>query len=359
MKRRTFLGLAGAATLGAGLAPTSANAAAKHFEGYPDSFGVIFDASRCIGCRKCEEACNKVNKLPEPEVPFTDLTVMNEQRRTHAGVYTIVNKYATPGTVDNVTYHKFQCRHCAEPACASSCFVKAFTKNPDGSVTYNASVCVGCRYCMVACPFYAPTYQYDHVFTPKVQKCTFCHDTRLIHGEIPGCVEACPKEAMTFGARDDVIAIARQRMADNPGKYIEKIYGETEMGGTAWMVIAPVEFEQIGLDTTLGDTSAPEYTSGALAMVPMIVGLWPALLGGIYSINKWKERRHAQEQAHAVSNALQRAGEEAEAKLSEALAKKDQESTRKLEIEIKKAVEDALKDKDCKDKGEGPEEEGA
>jgi Fe-S-cluster-containing dehydrogenase component len=348
----------GAAGVGAALGqPGEAGAAAKDFAGYPDSYGVVFDATRCIGCRKCEAACQNVNDLPEPEQPFTELEVLDEWRRTSEDNYTVVNKYANPNAPEGFTYHKFQCNHCLEPACASSCFVKAFTKNPDGSVTYNPSVCVGCRYCMVACPFYVPTYEYDRVISPRVRKCTFCHDTRLVKGMLPGCVEACPVEAMTFGRREDVIKTAWDRIETNPGKYVQHLYGEHEMGGTAWMVLSPIDFAELNLNTNLGTTSAPEYTSGALAAVPMVVGLWPVLLGGLYAINKWKDRTAKSEKEEAVHAALQRAGEQAEAKLSEALEKKEQESKRKLEIEIRKAVEEATKEK--KSEGEGPEGEGA
>ncbi len=138
MLRRTFLGVLGATCVGAAL-PTGAEAGGKEFKGYPGSKGVLFDATRCIGCRKCEAACNKVNNLPKPEKSFDDLSVLDTKRRTDAKTHTVVNKYGSP---KNPVFRKSQCNHCLEPACASACFVKAFKKLPNGAVVYDESVCV-------------------------------------------------------------------------------------------------------------------------------------------------------------------------------------------------------------------------
>ena len=233
MNRRKFLALLGTAGVGGALAAPGAAAAKAHvFPGYEDSYGVLHDVTRCIGCRQCEEACNAVNSLPQPKEAFDDLDVLGVRRRTSAYQWTVVNQY----TIDDKPYfRKSQCFHCNEPACASACFAKCFTKNPDGSVTYNGSQCVGCRYCMIACPFYIPGFQYDEPFDPLVQKCTFCKP-RLDKGELPGCVEACPMDALTFGRRSDLIRLARRRIEENPGRYTDYIYGEWDAGGTAWMV---------------------------------------------------------------------------------------------------------------------------
>lgn len=350
MLRRTFLGLLG--TAGASVAlPKAAKAGGKEFHAHPDTQGVLFDETRCIGCRKCEAACNKVNELPEPDKKFDDLSVLNEKRRTDDKTLTVVNKYqGSSGPV----YRKMQCNHCLEPACASACFVKAFKKLPNGAVVYDASVCVGCRYCMVACPFEIPAYEYDEPLTPRVMKCTMCAP-RLAEGKLPGCVEACPKEALVFGPREELIKVARERIRKFPDRYLDHIYGENEMGGTSWLYISDEPFKNIGLREDLGTKSAPELTSGALAAVPMVVGLWPVLLGGIYAVNKRKEKIAEQEQNEAVSSALAKAGEEAEKKLSEELGKAEVQNQRRIEVEVKKAVEEALSAKD--DEAETKEEE--
>ncbi|MCJ2164796.1 MULTISPECIES: sulfate respiration complex iron-sulfur protein HmcB [unclassified Pseudodesulfovibrio] len=337
MLRRTFLGLLGAAGASVAL-PVSATAGGKKFGPHPDTKGVLFDATRCIGCRKCELACNEVNELPAPDMPFDDLTVLETRRRTDEKTYTVVNKYQ--GKTGPV-FRKSQCNHCLEPACASACFVKAFKKEPNGAVTYDASVCVGCRYCMVACPFSIPAYEYDEPLTPRVMKCTMCAP-RLAEGKLPGCVEKCPKEALTFGPRAELIKIARERINTYPERYVDHVYGEHEMGGTSWMYISGEPFSEIGLREDLGTQSAPELTAGALAAVPIVVGLWPVLLGGIYAVTQRNAKIANDERVAAVKDALKRAGEKAEQKLHEELGKAEQNSQRRIEVEVKKAVEEAL-----------------
>ncbi len=136
MRRRTFLSLLGATGLTVAAGKPAAAGGNHSFTGYPDSYGVLHDSTRCIGCRKCEQACQEVNNLPMPEKPFDDLSVLETKRRTDDNTYTVVNKYNVAG-LEHPIFRKQQCNHCLEPACASACFVKAFTKNPDGSVTYN------------------------------------------------------------------------------------------------------------------------------------------------------------------------------------------------------------------------------
>ncbi len=340
--RRKFLGWMGAAGVGTTIGKKQAQASSGiEFSGYPDSFGVLHDETRCVGCRSCEEACNKVNKLPEPEKPFKDESVLNEKRRPDEDSYTVVNKYKTS---KGARFRKIQCNHCLEPACASVCFVTAFSKQPSGAVVYDPTVCVGCRYCMMACPFEVPAYQYDDAFTPEVVKCTMCAP-RLEKGQLPGCVEVCPKEALTFGKRDDLIKIAKERIRKNPDRYIDHIYGEKEMGGTSWLYLSDVPFSEIGMREDLGNTPAPDLTSGALHVVPMVVALWPVFLTGMYGMTKRREKIAAEEKDNAVANAVQQAETKASEELSKAQeqAKKQQENAlKKAETDKEKAVKEAL-----------------
>jgi formate dehydrogenase iron-sulfur subunit len=327
---------------GAAVALPSPAGAHEYFTGYPDSYGVLHDTTLCIGCRRCEKACNEVNDLPPPEKPFDDLSVLDKKRRTDEKTYTIVNKYYPDGPEKPPVYRKFQCNHCKEPACASACFVGAFTKTPEGAVVWNSSVCVGCRYCMIACPFDVPTYEYDKVLTPRVMKCTMCYP-RVLEGKLPGCVEACPEEALSFGKREDLIAIARERIHKYPERYIDHIYGQHEMGGTNWLYITGAPFETLGFRTDLGITPAPEFTSGALSMVPVVIGLWPALLGGIYVINQRKERMASKEQAAAVNEALATAKAAADEAMKKAAEKARQDREKAVETAVKKAMDEASK----------------
>ncbi len=342
ISRRKFLGWMTAAGLGTVMSGTAHSASNKQFSGYPQSNGVLFDSTRCIGCRKCEEGCNKVNELPGPKEPFSDLSVLEKERRTTAKTYTVVNRYNETGSGNGVQYNKIQCNHCLEPACASACFVTAFTKTDTGAVTYDPSVCVGCRYCMIACPFEIPTYEYDKAFTPRVMKCTLCYP-RISKGLLPGCVEACPTEALTFGKRTELLQIGRERIRKFPERYVDHIYGEHEMGGTSWLYLSAIPFKDIGLREDLGNVPAPTLTAGALSYVPMVVGVWPVLLGGIYAINKRKEKINDLEKAQAVSDALEKAKEEAKAEMAQAMKFAEKQKEKAIEKAVSQALEEAAK----------------
>ena len=336
VSRRDFLKITGTAAGTAALTAVGAQASGPAHDLDPDRFGVLTDTTLCIGCRRCEGACNTVNELPAPEVPFTDLNVLEEQRRTTSKTYTVVNQ--KPGRKDGPVFVKKQCNHCLEPACASACFVNAFKKTKEGAVVYDASVCVGCRYCMIACPFEIPTYEYDSAFSPRIMKCTMCHP-RVLEGKLPGCVESCPTEALIFGKRDDLLKIARQRITRRPDNYVDHIYGEREMGGTSWLYLSSVPFETIGMRMDLGIIPAPELTAGALGAVPMVVGLWPVLLTGIYAMSKRKEKIAAEEKAQALETALTEADEQAAAKMDAAMEKAKQDKATAVEKAVKEALE--------------------
>ncbi|UCD82615.1 MAG: 4Fe-4S dicluster domain-containing protein [Desulfobacterales bacterium] len=342
ISRRKFLGWLGAAGLGTALGKTAGAASNKHFTGFPQSSGVLFDSTRCIGCRKCEEGCNRVNELPEPDLAFSDLGVLDTERRTTAKAYTIVNRYDNANGAERPLYRKVQCNHCLEPACASACFVRAFTKTETGAVTYDASICVGCRYCMIACPFEIPAYEYNNAFSPRIMKCTLCYP-RIVEGLLPGCVEACPTEALTFGKREDLLRVGRERIRRFPERYVDHIYGENEMGGTSWLYLSAVPFKEVGMREDLGVTPAPKLTSGALSGVPVVVGLWPVLLTGIYAINKRKEKIEQQEKAQAVAAALEKAQAEAKAKMTEAMEFAEKQKAKAIEAAVSKALEEAAK----------------
>jgi formate dehydrogenase iron-sulfur subunit len=208
-----------------------------------DPVGCLVDLTRCIGCRKCEEACNRVNRLPAPDQSFEDYTVLDRERRPDERAYTVVNRY-TSGLIDErdqlvPTFVKLQCMHCQDPACASACIVGALTKKENGTVHYDVSKCIGCRYCMVACPFEIPAYEYHDPITPRVMKCTFCYERVQSENKLPGCAEICPVEAITFGRRSDLLNVAHDRIKKNPGKYIDHVYGEKEVGAPAGCTCLP------------------------------------------------------------------------------------------------------------------------
>ncbi len=218
MNRRTFLGSMISAAASVFVSHTPKNASARDFAGYESSKGVLVDLGRCVGCRSCEAACNKEQGLPDPEIAFDDLSIFKqpvegEKRRPDANAYTVVNQYDSP-LLDHPLFRKIQCNHCLEPACLTACFVNAYTKTPEGAVIYDPDVCVGCRTCMIACPFSIPAFRYSSAFHPRIMKCIFCYDTRLSKNLPPACVEACPMEALTFGDRKTLLRIGRKRLRD-------------------------------------------------------------------------------------------------------------------------------------------------
>ena len=300
MNRRKFLKgslLGGAA---ASVVSKSRNAdASASFGGYPDAMGVLVDLTRCVGCRSCEAACNKEQGLPAPAQSFDDLSVLDHERRTSEGAYTVVNRYEIPGQ-DHPLFRKIQCNHCNEPACLTSCFVNAYTKTPEGAVIYDPTVCVGCRTCMVACPFYIPAYSYSSVLNPVIKKCIFCYDTRLKFGRPPACVESCPREALTFGKRKDLIKTGNQRIKNHPDLYEDHIYGENEVGGTSWMYLSSAPFDQVGFDTDLGTQPILSYVKEFLTVVPMVLTIWPALFAGFHLLATRKDKQKKEEEKSEI-----------------------------------------------------------
>lgn len=248
LTRRNFFRLAGAA--GAAAAIKEKPAYAWQSKAPPDPYGCLVDLTRCIGCRKCEAACNRVNLLPPPDVSFDDQRVLDEKRRPDERTYTVINRYYSGKTDDRdqliPTFVKVQCMHCQDPACVSACIVGALSKKENGAVHYDVSKCIGCRYCMVACPFEIPAYDYHNPLTPEVRKCTFCYERISEQGGRPGCAAICPVEAITFGKRSTLLQLAKDRIKKNPAVYTDRIYGEKEAGGTSWLYISAVPFEKTG-----------------------------------------------------------------------------------------------------------------
>ena len=274
-------GAAGAASLAAAASPARASVSAR-----PGATGVLVDTTKCVGCRACEAACSEVNGLPAPASPGED-SVFASRRVTGPDTFTVVNASRKSGAAGEDRFAKTQCMHCIEPSCASACCVKALEKTAEGPVIYHGNKCLGCRYCMVACPFDIPKYTYDRPI-PIVRKCTFCAE-RQKEGKLPACAEVCPSGALTFGKREELLEVAFTRIYQNPEQYVHHVYGENEAGGTSWMYISDVPFEKIGMDKRVSTKSYPSMTQGALSTVPFVLTLWPPLLMGLYAFNKRRE----------------------------------------------------------------------
>jgi formate dehydrogenase iron-sulfur subunit len=255
--------------------------------------GCLVDTTLCIGCRKCEEACNRRNALPRPGLPFTDKTVFREKRRPSVAAYTVVNQYPGRPSADQSrvkdTFCKVQCMHCLKPACVSACIVGALVKAADGSVIYDPGICIGCRYCMLACPFEIPAYEYNEALDPRIIKCEFCADPAKKTGANPACAASCPTDALLFGDRAQLLELAKKRVEERPDRYLDHIYGEHEVGGTAWLYLTGRPCRE--LDLIPLQTAAPPALTESIQHSVYKYGAIPLALYGALAGTMWFIRR--------------------------------------------------------------------
>ncbi len=241
MNRREFV--AGAAVLAA--LTIGGKALGSPPELNPARVGVLVDLTRCVGCRRCEWACAEANANPHGAIEeYDDQSVMTSRRAPTADQFCVINRVPAAQGASEAAFMKVQCMHCEKPPCVSACLVGAMRKDPSGPVTYDASRCIGCRYCMMACPFERLAYEYERKLTPRVRKCEMCRH-RTAEGKVPACVEICPVEALQFGTREVLLRIARKRIEAHPTRYADHVYGEHEGGGTSWLYLSGRPFEQL------------------------------------------------------------------------------------------------------------------
>ncbi len=230
---------------------------------------LLIDITMCVGCNGCQDACKVENRLPE-----------GKEDTLSATAYTALETHGE-------TYVRRMCQHCEEPTCVSVCPVGAFTKTAEGPVLYDENKCIGCRYCMQACPFQVPRYEWTSL-KPRVQKCRLCSE-RIKAGKQTACAEACPTGATKFGNRDDLVREAYERIKAEPAKYVNRIYGLHDVGGTSILYITSVPFEQLGFKTDLQQTPLPDLTWNALEKIPSVVTVGGVFLAGIYWITNRRE----------------------------------------------------------------------
>ncbi len=247
--RRSFLKAAGLA--GAGLVTTATPAAASP-EPQPDNnqLGMLYDATKCVGCKACMSACKRVNARPGglafEQASFDQDGLWDAPKDLDGNTRTLIKLYKD---AKGWSYIKYSCMHCQKPSCVSVCPVKAMTKDPvTGIVEYHKDVCIGCRYCQVACAFNIPKFQWDRAL-PQIVKCDFCRDTNLKDKGLPACAETCPTGAILYGKREDLLAEAHARLRQHPNRYVPHIYGEHEIGGTNHLYLAALPFDRLGLPT--------------------------------------------------------------------------------------------------------------
>jgi len=243
------------------------------------SKAILYDATLCVGCKLCEKACAERNKLPYDDA-LAGQETLSENKLT-----TIVTR--------GDKFMRRLCMNCAEPTCVSVCLVGAFKKTAAGPVVYDQTRCIGCRYCMLACPFQVPTYQWDKQF-PIVEKCDMCGD-RVAAGRMTACAEACPTGATIFGERDALIAEARKRISEKPDQYVNHIFGESEVGGTSVLLLSSIPFAQFGYRSDLSHEPVPMLTWRVLEHVPDIATMGGVLLSGVWWITHRRQEVEAAE----------------------------------------------------------------
>jgi Fe-S-cluster-containing dehydrogenase component len=286
MDRRTLL--KGAAAAGAGVAvsaATTAEASSVRPTAPPDAVGMLYDATRCIGCQACVTACKSANNLPG--------NLYDPPKDLDGYTKNIIKLYESDG---EKSYMKQQCMHCIDPGCVNACMIGALKKREMGIVTWDIDRCIGCRYCQVACPYNVPKFQWDTA-TPEIVKCELCNHM-LARGEEPGCVQACPKEAVIYGTYDELLADARQRIADHPAEYYPQgdpqIFGDTEGGGTQVLYLADVAFEKLGLPELGDDGVGVQARTIQHGIYRGFIA--PVALYGILGAVLWRNRRAAKKE---------------------------------------------------------------
>jgi formate dehydrogenase iron-sulfur subunit len=248
-------------------------------------YGFLIDASKCIDCRACTIACSVENNvsMKHTRIWMKDTDIVGE--------YPELKHYTAP----------FHCMHCTDPSCVSACTVGALQQSQDGVVIYDNERCIGCRYCMYACPFQVPHFEWDQQFA-LITKCDMCF-ARLQAGQQPACAATCPSGAIQFGTRADMLAQAHERIKSQPDRYVNHIFGEFENGGTSTFYISPVPFEQLGFPTTEEGISPAYFNREATELgTPIIAGSVALGMMGIYLALEHKEKRARQQEQHAEAN---------------------------------------------------------
>jgi Fe-S-cluster-containing dehydrogenase component len=317
MERRDFLrSMAAGGAAAAGVTSSADEAAALQRlpkEMPPNAVGLLYDSTLCIGCKACVAGCKAANGM------LAEISA--DQRAWNPGTWDTPKGLSgrTLNTIlvyldgaieqkdreDNgFAFVKRQCLHCVDASCVSCCPVSAMIKDPETGVVLNdTDRCIGCRYCVYACPFQVPKYEFDNALG-RILKCELCRH-RLADGELPGCVQSCPTGATLFGRVEDLRREAYRRLALKPGDtynyprgdlngrygrpepphekvvtaaYLPELYGDKVLGGTQCLYVSAVPFDKLGLPygnvpdhAYASETEGLQHTLYRWMMAPAIV----------------------------------------------------------------------------------------
>ncbi|HZR25666.1 MAG TPA: hydrogenase 2 operon protein HybA [Vicinamibacterales bacterium] len=255
----------------------------------PDAVGLLYDATMCIGCKTCMVACNDANGLAA-DTSYSPAALYHKPLDLNAHAKTVIKLYRDG---NEQSFFKAQCMHCIDPACTNACMLGALKKREFGIVSYDADYCIGCRYCEVACPFGVPKFEWSSA-QPKIVKCELCKE-RLASGKEPACTTVCPRKAVIFGKRSELLKEAKRRIAESPQRYVPKVYGETDGGGTQNLYLSHIPFEKLGLPT-LGDEPAPQLARSIQHTVYKNFAA-PVALYGVLGVVMWRNRKSQQQES--------------------------------------------------------------
>lgn len=247
--RRDFLKLAGLAGAGLMAAPALAVAGTSASGPNDEELGMLYDATKCVGCKACMAACKRVNgdynALAYEQAQFDPDMLWDAPKDLTGSTRTIIKLFKE--SPKEWSYVKYSCMHCQKPSCVSVCPVAAMVKDKiTGIVDYKKNACIGCRYCQVACAYNIPKFQWDKAL-PQIVKCDLCKNTFLKSNGTSACADACPTNAIMFGKRKDLLTEAKKRLAEHPRQYVNHIYGEYELGGTNHLYLAALPIKKLGL----------------------------------------------------------------------------------------------------------------
>lgn len=319
MDRRTFLKAASAGVAGACVSTTAD--ARPNLEPAPEAVGMLYDATLCVGCKACVAACKEVNDMTP--VDQGEGNIYDSAMDLSGDTLNVIKVYSDGTTAvkdseeDGYAFEKRSCMHCVDPGCVSVCPVTAMRRDPvTGIVTHHPDACIGCRTCMVGCPYNVPQFEYDDAFG-RIHKCQMCNQEgleRINKGGMTACAEVCPTGATLFGPRSMLMEEAKRRLElkkgdtyhfprgdiSKPESYHEKeqeadyqnhVWGEKEAGGTNVLHISAVPFEKLGMPP-LEERSYASVSEGVQHTLYKYMALPAAAMAGLTYVVKRNKDNH-------------------------------------------------------------------
>jgi formate dehydrogenase iron-sulfur subunit len=199
---------------------------------------MLVDTSKCTGCRGCQVACKEWNDLPATDT--TNWGSYENPPDLSGSTWTrIAFREVASETGVKWLFLKEGCMHCTQAACVEVCPTAALQYSDMGFVSFNRDACNGCGYCAEFCPFQIPRLETNALTGQgKATKCTLCQD-RVTNDMVPACAKTCPANAIHFGDRGEMVAMANRRMEElqASGHANATLYGEKELGGLGRMYV--------------------------------------------------------------------------------------------------------------------------